>query len=100
MRLKNKIAIVTGGAGGIGLATVKAFVREGATLILLGLGAGLAGAVAAGRWISALLFGVTPADPVTLAVVACALAGAAASATYVPARRAAGVDPSEALRAE
>jgi putative ABC transport system permease protein len=76
------------------------FVREGAALTLVGLGAGLAGALAAGRWISALLFGVTPADPVTLAIVVCALAGAAACATYVPARRAAGVDPSDALRAE
>ena len=76
------------------------FVREGAVLTLVGLGAGLAGALAAGRWISTLLFGVTPADPVTLAIVVCALAGAAACATYVPARRAAGVDPSEALRAE
>ena len=76
------------------------FVREGAALTLVGLGAGLAGALAAGRWISALLFGVTPADPVTLAIVVCALAGAAACATYVPARRAADVDPSDALRAE
>ena len=76
------------------------FVREGATLILIGLGAGLAGALAVGRWISALLFGVRPADPATLAIVVCALAGAAACATYVPARRAAGVDPSDALRAE
>ncbi len=76
------------------------FVREAAVLTLVGLGAGLAGALAAGRWISALLFGVTPADPVTLAIVVCTLAGAAACATYVPARRAAGVDPSEALRAE
>jgi putative ABC transport system permease protein len=76
------------------------FAREGAALTLVGLGAGLAGALAAGRWISALLFGVTPADPVTLAIVVCALAGAAACATYVPARRAAGVDPSDALRAE
>jgi putative ABC transport system permease protein len=76
------------------------FVREGAALTLVGLGAGLAGALAAGRWISTLLFGVTPADPVTLAIVVCALAGAAACATYVPARRAAGVDPSGALRAE
>ena len=59
-----------------------------------------AGALAADRWISALLFGVTPADPATLAIVVCALAGAAACATYVPARRAAGVDPSDALRAE
>ena len=42
------------------------FVREGAALTLVGLGAGLAGALAAGRLISALLFGVTPAIPVTL----------------------------------
>jgi putative ABC transport system permease protein len=76
------------------------FVREGAALTLVGLGVGLAGALAAGRWISALLFGVTPADPVTIAIVVCTLAGAAACATYVPARRAAGVDPSDALRAE
>ena len=76
------------------------FVREGAALTLVGLSAGLAGALAAGRWISALLFGITPADPATLASVVCALAGAAACATYVPARRAAGVDPSDALKAE
>ena len=76
------------------------FVREGAALTLVGLSAGLAGALATGRWISGLLFGVTPADPVTLAIVVCTLAGAAACATYVPARTAAGVDPSEALRAE
>jgi ABC-type antimicrobial peptide transport system permease subunit len=67
---------------------------------VVGLGAGLAGALVAGRWISALLFGVTPADPATLASVVCALAGAAACATYLPARRAAGVDPSEALKAD
>jgi putative ABC transport system permease protein len=76
------------------------FVREGAALTLVGLGAGLAGALAAGRWISALLYGVTPADPATFAIVVCALAGAAACAIYVPAQRAAGVDPSDALRAE
>jgi predicted permease len=76
------------------------FVREGVALTMVGLVAGLAGALAAGRWISALLFGVTPADPATLAIVVCALGGAAACATYLPARRAAGVDPSDALRAE
>jgi putative ABC transport system permease protein len=47
-----------------------------------------------------LLFSVTPADPATLAIVIGALASAAACATYVPARRAARVDPSDALRAE
>jgi putative ABC transport system permease protein len=76
------------------------FVREGAALTLVGLMVGVAGALAAGRLISSLLFNVTPADPATLAIVVCALAGAAASATYVPARRAAGTDPSEALKAE
>jgi predicted permease len=76
------------------------FMREGAALTLAGLGAGLAGAFAAGRSMSTLLFGVTPADPATIAVVLCALAAAAACATYVPARRAARVDPGEALRAE
>jgi putative ABC transport system permease protein len=76
------------------------FVREGAVLTAVGLGAGLAGALAAGRWISTLLFGVTPADPATLAIMISALAVAAACAIYVPARRAAGVDPSDALRAE
>ena len=74
--------------------------REGAAMTLIGVGAGLAGALAASRWISTLLFGVSSADPVTIASVVCALAGAAACATYVPARRAAGVDPSDALRAE
>lgn len=76
------------------------FVREGAALTVVGLGAGLVCALAAGRLISGLLFGVTPADPVTLASVVCALAAAAACAMYVPARRAAAVDPNEALKAE
>ena len=76
------------------------FVREGAVLTLVGMAAGMAGAVAAGRWISSQLFGVTATDPATLAIVVCALAGAAACAIYVPARRAAGVDPTEALSAE
>jgi ABC-type antimicrobial peptide transport system permease subunit len=76
------------------------FIREGAALTLVGLAAGLAGALAGGRLIAALLFAVTPGDPATLAGVMCVLAGAAACATYLPARRAARVDPNEALRAE
>ena len=76
------------------------FMREGAVITLIGLGAGLAGAFAVGRWFSTQLFGVTPADPATIAIVVFVLAGAAACATYAPARKAAGVDPSDALRAE
>jgi putative ABC transport system permease protein len=76
------------------------FVREGAVLILVGVSAGLAGALAGGRWIAALLFGVTPADPATFAAAVFTLALTAACATYLPARRAASVDPTEALRAD
>jgi putative ABC transport system permease protein len=76
------------------------FVREGMVLTAVGLTAGLVGALAAGQGIRALLFGVTPADPTTFAGVGCALTVAAVLATYVPARRAASVDPTEALRTD
>ena len=76
------------------------FVREGAVLILVGMSAGLAGALAGGRWIATLLFGVTPADPATFAAAVVTLGLTAACATYLPARRAASVDPAEALRAD
>jgi putative ABC transport system permease protein len=76
------------------------FVREGMVLTAVGLTAGLAGAVAADQWIRSLLFGVTPADPTTFAAVGCALTVTAVLATYVPARRAASVDPTDALRAD
>jgi putative ABC transport system permease protein len=66
----------------------------------IGLALGIAVALIAARYISSLLFGVGSADPVTL-VVACGLfAGAAAAASYVPARCAAAVDPSVAVRSE
>jgi len=75
-------------------------VREGLVLTTIGLTAGLAGALAAGTWIRTLLFGITPADPMTFAGVGCALTVAAVLATCLPARRAAGVDPTAALAAE
>ena len=64
--------------------------------IVLGIGVSLAGA----RVLGALLFGVSPTDPLSLAVVAIVLTGVAALASFAPTLRAAGVDPSEALRAE
>ena len=56
--------------------------------------------LAAARWIGALLFGIRPNDPATLIEAALLLLGVALLASYIPARRAAGVDPSVALRYE
>jgi predicted permease len=72
--------------------------REGLLLTLVGVSLGLGLAAIAGAGLSSLLVGIGPVDPVSFggAVVAVLLVGAAAS--YVPARRALGVDPSTALR--
>ncbi len=74
--------------------------REGAPLILAGLAFGLLAAFGLTRLMSALLFGVSPVDPVTFASVSLALAVVALVASYLPARRAAAMDPTEALRWE
>jgi len=75
-------------------------VKQGSTLILLGLVIGLAGAYALTRLIESLLFGVTPKDPFTFAAVAVLLAVVALIACYIPAWRATKVDPLDALRYE
>jgi putative ABC transport system permease protein len=74
--------------------------RHGAVLTMAGLGLGLAGAAAATRVLEGLLFGVRPFDPATFMVVAAAFGLLAMAASYVPARRAANVDPMTALRSE
>ena len=63
-----------------------------------GLACGLIASGIAGRLLSSLLFGVSAADPVTLAAVAIVLAAIAAVAAYIPARRATRLDPVVALR--
>ncbi|HUU33657.1 MAG TPA: FtsX-like permease family protein, partial [Vicinamibacterales bacterium] len=72
--------------------------RQGITLALVGLGLGLAGAVAVSRVVATLLFGVSPTDPLVFAGVPVLLLLVAAAASYVPARRAVGIDPLVALR--
>ncbi len=74
--------------------------RQGAVLILAGIGVGVAASVVLTRFLSSMLFGVTPTDPVTFALVAVLLVCVAALACWIPARRAMRVDPMVALRHE
>jgi len=74
--------------------------RQGMTLTALGVAIGLTGALAASRAIATLLFGISRLDPVTYAGVIALLLGVSALACWVPARRAAQVDPATTLRAE
>ena len=77
---------------------VRLVMGRGVRLTLLGLALGLAGSVVVARLLRSHLFGVTPLDPATFGGVALLLTGVALAASYVPARRATRVEPSEALR--
>ena len=75
-------------------------IGEGMVLALMGIAAGVIGAIALGRFLQSLLFEVKPTDPATFVGVAVALLLVAMAACYVPARRAMRVDPMVALRHE
>lgn len=79
-------------------SVVRSFLGEGVMLTILGLALGLLGALAVTRLLTTLLFGVTPTDGPTFAAMAALLGLTAMLACYVPARRAARVDPLTALR--
>jgi putative ABC transport system permease protein len=74
--------------------------QEGLTLIFIGLGLGVIGALVLTRFMETLLFGVSPTDPVTFFSIAAVLVLSGAAACFVPARRATQVDPMVALRYE
>jgi predicted permease len=76
------------------------FVRHGLLLASVGVTIGLGAAAGTARLMSTLLFGISPLDPLTYAAVAAILVAAASLASYLPARRAAAVDPAEALKVE
>jgi ABC-type antimicrobial peptide transport system permease subunit len=75
-------------------------VGQGLSIAAIGVGIGLAGAFAVTRLMAGLLEGVSPSDPLTFALVALLLASVAVLASWIPARRAARVDPMVALRSE
>jgi macrolide transport system ATP-binding/permease protein len=79
---------------------MKLVLRQGLALVLLGGAIGIGAALVATRFVSSLLYGVTPQDPLTFAAVTTVLMAAAALASWLPARRAAKVDPLVALRYE
>jgi ABC-type antimicrobial peptide transport system permease subunit len=81
-------------------AVLSMILADALKLIGLGIVMGVPIAVAGGYWLRAFLFGVAPVDPAALAAACAVLASAALLAAYIPARRAANVDPLVALRWE
>ena len=74
--------------------------REGGRLVVIGLLLGFTGAVFAGRVVRGMLFGISPDDPVTLITAVLAMAGIGIVACWIPALRAARVDPVITMRAQ
>jgi ABC-type antimicrobial peptide transport system permease subunit len=79
---------------------IRLIVREGLTIVIPGVALGAGVALLAGRWIAPLLFDVSPKDPPVIVGVIMTLLAVAIAASWLPALRAARVDPNEALRSD
>lgn len=86
--------------GATTIDVLKLIIRNGLSLVIVGVAIGLGGAFALTRLMATLLFGVTPTDGLTIGVVSAVLIGVALLACFIPARRATKVDPLVALRYE
>jgi ABC-type antimicrobial peptide transport system permease subunit len=86
--------------GAAGQQVIALFLRDGVRLTMIGLGVGLALSAVLAKLLSATFMGVSAVDSLAFVGVAALLAGVAGVASWIPARRAAGVDPMVALRAE
>jgi putative ABC transport system permease protein len=81
-------------------AVLRLVVGQGMGVALAGAGVGLVAALLLTRMMAGILYGVRPTDPVTYVTVAAVLLAIALAASWIPARRAARIDPMKALRSE
>jgi len=79
---------------------LRMIVLGGMKLAVSGLAIGIGGSLAFGRFLASMLYAVKPADPLTFVLVSLGLVGVTLFSNYIPARRAAKVDPMVALRYE
>jgi len=79
---------------------LRLIVSHGVILAISGIAVGIAGALSLTRLMSSLLYGTQPADPMTFLAVIFVLSAVAIAASYIPARRAAKIEPMAALRHE
>lgn len=86
--------------GARGGEVVALLLRQGGVMVAVGLAVGAAGALVLSRFLAALLYEVQPTDPLTYVSVVAGFAVVAAVATWIPARRAARIDPVRALKAD